>query len=358
MSNNNISDVVDVTIAIESPATDSASFSNLLLIVPQPANVGDEEMSGVVEIKSVKDITVFGYTETDEAYKAVSVAFNQDMRPEKIYLIARMSELESTETVPDCLDRALAKNEWYGFSLVNFSSNTDIEAAAKWAESNGKLFGFTYTSGNCPIDVTAYNNTFAFFAGDLKASQIPDGNKYAAVAYMAKCFSYDPGKETWGLKTLRGVTASNLSTTKVETLKNGNVNFYRSIANKDVTQEGKVGSGEWIDVIRFKEWLINKVQIEVFNYMIKNPKVSFNDAGITGIQNVIESVLAGAQGGGIDEDRYDDEGNLLRGYIITVPKSVDISAADKKNRSLKGISFVARLTGAIHETHIKGTLVY
>lgn len=356
MSNTN--DVVDVTIAIESPATDSASFSNLLLVVPGPANAGTEEMPTVAVIQSAKDLTVFGYNSDDAAYKAASVAFNQDMKPDKVYVIERKVALESNETIADCLDRAMSVNEWYGFALVTYTTAADIEAAAKWAENNSKLFGYTYTAGNNPLDISSYNNTFGFFAGDLKSGEISDGNMYANIAFMAKCFSYDPGSESWDLKTLRGVTASNLTTTKVETLKTSNINFYRTIANKDVTQEGKVGSGEWIDVIRFKEWLINKIQIEVFNYMVKNPKVSYNDAGITGIQNVIQSVLAGAQGTGIDTDRYDENGVVEKGYEVTVPKSANVSATDKKNRKLAGVTFVARLAGAIHETQIKGTLVY
>ncbi len=141
---NNINDVVDVTIAIESPATDSASFSNLLLVVPKPTNAGDEEMNGVIVVQSAKDLTVFGYTSDDAAYKAVAVAFNQDMRPDEIYVIAREKTLEADETIADCLDRAVSVNKWYGFALVSYTTSSDLEAAAKWAEANGKLFGFTF----------------------------------------------------------------------------------------------------------------------------------------------------------------------------------------------------------------------
>lgn len=355
---NNISDIVNVTIAIESPATDSASFSNLLLVIPQPTNASSEDMPTVAVIESAKDLIVYGYTTTDEAYKAATVAFNQDMKPDKVYVIARKNTLDSTETIADCLDRALSVNEWYGVALVSYTTATEIEAAAAWAEANSKLFGFTYTAGTLPIDITPYNNTIAFYAGDIKNSEIPDGNKYAVIAFMSKCFAYNPGSETWGLKTLKGVTSSDLTTTKINTLKNSNVNFYFTVANKDVTFEGKVGSGEWIDVIRFKEWLINKIQIEVFSYMSKSSKVAFNDAGITGIQNVIESILSSAQGTGIDNDRYNDDDEVEKGYTVTVPKSSSISSTDKRNRKLTGVEFTARLTGAIHETQIKGTLVY
>lgn len=356
----NINDVVDVEIAIESPATDSASFSNLLLIVPQPSSVGTEDMSEIAVIHEAKDLTVFGYGSEDEAYKAAVVAFGQDVRPDKVYVIARKKKTaEADETISECLYRAVAVNEWYGFSLVSYTSMLDLEGAAKWAEANNKLFGFTYLTGNCPIEISGYDNTFGFFAGDLNMDSIPDGNTYAAVALMIKCFSYDPGSETWSLKSLRGVKASNLSASKKEQLKDGNINFYRTIANKDVTQEGKVGSGEWIDVIRFREWLLNKIQIEVFNFMVRQPKVAFNDGGIVGIQNVLESVLSKAQEtGGIDGDKYNEDEVLEKGYVVTVPRAANVSKADKQKRRFTGITFEARLAGAIHETKIRGTLVY
>lgn len=357
---NSISDVVDVTIAIEEPATDSNSFSKLLLVVARPKNSGTEDIPNVVSIKKADDLKVYGYDSTEDAYKAANVAFSQDPKPQELFVVARkVGADKENEPIAECLDRAARHNEWYGFSLIGFSSTTDLQAAAEWAEANSRLFGFTYISGSLPIVTSSYTHTFAFYAGSISASEYPDGNTYAAVAYMAKCFGYDPGSETWNLKSLNGVKESLLPAGKVHELKNAKTNFYRNIANKSVTQEGKVGSGEWIDVIRFKDWLLNKIQIEVFDFMTKNGKVAFNDSGITGIQNVLEAVLSAAQRlGGIDEDRYDENENLERGYIVTAPRSSNISAAEKKNRKLTGVSFVARLSGAIHEVAIRGTLIY
>lgn len=356
---NNIDNIVSVTIRIESPVADSASFSSLLLMAAKPSNVGKDEMPDVAVIREPKELAEFGYNTDDDAYAAAMVAFSQNPKPDKVYVVARSAK-DDGESITDCLDRAIAQNEWYGFALAFAASATEIESAAKWAEANNKLFGFSYFTGDCPINVKEYNNTFAFYAGDIvsDSNEIPNGNKYAAIALMATCFGYDPGAETWGLKTLNGVTPSNLTTTKITELTNANVNYYITVANKDVTQNGCVGTGEWIDVIRFKYWLLNKVQIEVFNFMVQNPKITFNDGGITGIQNVIESVLSSKQGDGIDNDQYDKDGNVEKGYEVIVPRAADVSAADKKNRRLTGVTFTARLAGAIHETAIKGTLVY
>ncbi len=354
-----IGDVVDITIEIENPVTDSASFSNILLVAPGPSTAGKMEMPEVIVISAAKDLAVYGYTEEDEAYRAAVVAFMQEPSPDEVYVIARKTKEDGNkETIAECLDRATVEN-WYGFSLVSEDTTaTEIEAAAKWAEENNHLFGFAYTSGRCPINLSTYNRTFGFYAGNV-GDQIPDGNLYAAAAFMAKCFGYTPGTESWGFKTLNGVTASNLSAAEKKTFKDANVNYYHSIANKAITQEGKVGSGEWIDVIRFRDWLINQIQIRVFNFIVKNQKVPYNDSGITGIQNILEAVLSEAQeAGGIDQNRYNEDEELEKGYEVIVPRSSDISTIDKKQRKLTGVSFVARLAGAIHEVAIRGTLVY
>ena len=74
---------------------------------------------------------------------------------------------------------------------------------------------------------------------------------------------------------------------------------------------------------------------------------------------MLEAALSAAQqNNGIDTDRIKSDGEVEKGYTITVPLASEVSASDKKNRKLSGVSFTARLAGAIHETQIKGTLVY
>ncbi len=353
----NMNDFVEVSIAIENPAMSSASFNNLLLVVAKPTKAG-KEMPDVVVISETKELQEYGYTEEDEAYKAAHVALIQEPRPSALYIIARKNDGEDNESITQCLDRAKAASEWYGFSLLSATA-TDINNAAKWAEENTRLFGFTYTVGNCPIKLETYSMTFAFYAGSV-SGELPEENQYAAVALMAKCFGYDPGSETWALKSLNGILPADNLLTPVETeLKNSNVTYYSRVANKFVTNGGKTGIGEWIDVLRFRDWLLNKIQIEVFDYITKNKKIPYNDSGITGIHNILNSILADAQEtGGIDMDRYNGDEVAEKGYEVIVPRSAEISADDKKNRRLPGIKFTARLTGAIHFVGIKGTLVY
>lgn len=349
-----LNDIIDVTISIESPAADGASFNTLLLVVPEPKEAGSEIMGAAVSVRDLKELEEYGYTSEESAYSAALMAFSQDPRPNEVYVTARAEE----ESVEECLNRAVTVSGWYGFVMVGCDDTADIQLAAKWAEANGKLFGYSYTEDETVIDFAGYENTFVMYAG-TGAKEVPEGNKYAAVAFMAACFGYEPGSETWALKTLRGISPAELSASKAKALKEKNVNFYRTVAGRNVTQGGKVGNGEWIDVIRMRQWLLNEIQFKEFAYLAQQPKVPFNDGGITGIQNVLEAVLSGAQkSGGIDEDRYDEDGKIEKGFQVFVPRSSSISAAEKKSRVLTGVTFKARIAGAIHAAVIKGTLTY
>lgn len=362
----NISEIVDVQIEIESPVTSPASFSDLLIIVPKPTNAGDYVMTGVIKVSSANDLLDYGYMESDTAFLAVMTAFAQNPGPTELYVIARETvisdgendeTIETPEAITETLNRAInATGSWYGFALAEIYSAIDHQDAAIWAEANTKLYGFTWTGSECPISVTPYDHTFALYAGDGSETTTAI---YGAIALMAKCFGYDPGSETWGLKSLASVEPTEITTAKRAELEAIPSNYYTAVANKNIVREGKVGSGEWIDIIRFKDWLVNEIQVREYNYLTSVPKVPFNDDGITGVQNVLEGVLQAAQRtGGIDQDRFDEDGNAQPGYTVSVPLAANISKADRKARKLRNVIFTARLAGAIHMIYIRGSLVY
>ena len=80
------------------------------------------------------------------------------------------------------------------------------------------------------------------------------------MAWFCKCFNYEPGSETWALKTLNLIEPAILTGTDMQNMKEQNINYYTTYAGKNVTQGGKTLGGEWIDVIRFRDWLKNDMQ--------------------------------------------------------------------------------------------------
>lgn len=349
----NLSDIVDVTIEIQAPVSNSTSFSNILLVLEEPTDSGKIKLENVNIITKADDLLEFGYDNQSDAYTAATIAYAQEPKPNEMYFTIRKKKSEEIEAQYEELSTTLARASevggWYGIYLVGFETIEEIESAMKWTEANEKLFGFTITKLEEFFVSTPYFRSFSIYSEQ----------RFAGLAWMTKCFGYEAGSETWAMKTLASVSDSKITANERKELKEKNINFYTRYANKNITQEGKTLAGEWIDVIRFRDWLLNKIQINVFNLFAINKKIPYNDAGITAVENqIIAALKEGQRAGGIDEKYYDEEGNEVTGYRTLVPKAASLSETEKSSRKLKNIRFTARLSGAIHLTEMNGTLVY
>lgn len=183
--------------------------------------------------------------------------------------------------------------------------------------------------------------------------------EYADAAVMARCFAIEPGGETWANKKLAAVTADGLTETQYNAATKKNINTFEKFRNVSITQNGKVAAGEWIDVIRFRDWLVEEIRTNVFYLLINNDKIPYTDAGIAMIESVVRKALEdGQDAGGIAPTEYDEDGNTNAGYEIEVPTAADITPNQKASRVLEGIKFTARLTGAIHVVKISGGFTY
>ena len=268
-----------------------------------------------------------------------------------------------TETIPQTMAAVRASDdEFYGIILAS-RDVADILAMAAYVETQEKLFvTATAEAGAIDADVTTdvgyklqeknYYRTAAFYHA-LAATE------YADAAVMARCFAIEPGGETWANKKLAAVTADGLTETQYNAAIKKNLNTFEKFRNVSITQNGKVAAGEWIDVIRFRDWLVEEIRTNVFYLLINNDKIPYTDAGIAMVESVVRKALEdGQDAGGIAPTEYDDDGDTNAGYEIEVPTAADITENQKASRILEGIKFTARLTGAIHVVNIKGGFTY
>lgn len=338
-----IDNLVNVKISISEGVGSSASFSNILLVGNAPESKVVED---VAVYASADEIMEAGWSEDSEVYKAAVVAFMNGA--DKLYVAAKTED----DTLTAILNKANEKDGWYGIALAGFTPE-DNKTVASWAESNGKLFGFTVDCTDEIVNPVPTTYSYAFGIGTRKS----DNNAYLAVAYLAKAMTHQAGSETWAYKTLSGVEYDDFTTVEIAKLKTVGLNYYVMCAGKAITLEGKTTSGEWIDVIRFRDWLLNDMQTRIYNLFIKNAKVPYTDAGIALIQNqIIASLKEGQSVGGIAQTVYDDEGNEIPGFTTSVPTSANVGDANKATRTLAGCTFTARLANAIHIVEIRGTL--
>lgn len=274
-----------------------------------------------------------------------------------------MSVKTVTETIAETM-AAIVKydNDWYGWALADRTPAT-ILAAAAWTESVRKLFGTAIAeAGAYDPDVTTdtgyllyndnYYRTFWFYH-EKAATDFPE------CAVFARCFAVLPGGEAWALKKLAGVTTDPLTETQYIAITKKNGNTFERFRNISITQNGRVAAGEWIDVIRFRDWLQEEITVNVFNLLINRDKVPYTDDGIALIEARIRQALElGQRRGGIAPTEYDEDGNENLGFTIEVPLASSISANQKASRVLTDVKFTARLAGAIHVVEIYGSLTY
>lgn len=255
---------------------------------------------------------------------------------------------------------------WYGINITSRTVADQMNAAA-WAEGQLKLF-ITATA-----DATALATTVTDLIGLVAAKNYfrtavyyhaLAATEYIESAIMSKKFTIQPGGENWANATLGGITADSLSETASVNVRNKNGNTFEPFKDQDavvpvnLTQYGKVGGNEWIDVIRFRDWLADQIKVNVVSAGIDR-RIPFTDTGIRIIKSAMQAALdLGVKRGGIAEASVDAQNNVIPSYTITVPLRSDVPSNDVAQRVLNDMKFTAILAGSINNININGTLAY
>jgi len=158
----------------------------------------------------------------------------------------------------------------------------------------------------------------------------------------------DPGSETWAFKQLSGIPATSLTPTQRTNVLSYEANAYAATAGVSITQLGTVASGEYIDVVRGRDWLKTRLAEDVFELLASLIKVPFTDSGIALVETAIRGVLQEGVNVGLLSDNP--------APAVLVPRAADVSAQNKANRILPDVTFTATLAGAIHKVEIEGTI--
>ncbi|MCQ2559158.1 MAG: DUF3383 domain-containing protein [Clostridia bacterium] len=298
--------------------------------------------------------------EEDPVGRAAAVAFAQSPKPAQIYIAVQQIADGATESLTTTLNRAVQTPGWYMLCPAGLPENQFTDLAA-WTETQYKLLAYPVFSDNTVVDDNYYRSLGIFVktSWGQADSEVPESNLYLHIAYAAKCLNYEPGSETWAFKTLAGGQSAGLASSEIAVLNEANLNCYVQCGGQKITLGGKVRAGEWIDVLRFRDWLQNEMQKEIYNLFLTNPKIPYTDQGIGLVKNRMLAVLQkGQEKGGIAENEYDELDNLLPGYTVTVPLAADLSGTDRASRQLTGCRWQARLAGAIQAVEISGVLGY
>lgn len=271
-------------------------------------------------------------------------------------LLASAENHADAGVAADLADLALVDNDWYGLELTTHSE-AEVNAAAAWVESARKLF--VPSSSDTAIITTAAGGA-TDTAADVKTANYartaviyhPNPRQFAGCRWMGARLWTTPGSETWKFATLKGLDTTKLTATHLTNLRGKNCNFFYEVGGVSFAAEGKVGAGEWIDIVRGIDWLRARIAEGVLQLQVdagaRGSKVPYTDAGIAQMETVVRARL------------QDGETNtfLAPGWTVQTKLARDIATADKVARTLpaSALQFFATAQGAIHGGTIQGSV--
>lgn len=246
---------------------------------------------------------------------------------------------------------AAEDNEWFGLALDS-NSSAEVRAAAAWCETAKKFLGYT-TSDQAhlsPGSVTALGYLMKalgyLWSWGMWRGKIATADSWSVSALLGKELPKTPGASQFAFKTLAGQLPDALSDAQRQAVEGYNLNHYTLLADAGVTYLGKVAAGEWMDVVRDLAALRVDLQYDIAEAQLANDKITFDDEGI-GI--IVAKVRA----------RMDlsVESRILAANpkpTVFAPRAVDVPLADRQARRLTGVTFDARMAGAILGIRLRG----
>lgn len=236
---------------------------------------------------------------------------------------------------PSDITAILANNDaWFAY-CHDFTANADHEIAAAGCAASNKFSGFSFF-GTAPSLGT--DRAFSIYSDDR-----------AECAWLSAMLGKDIGSYNPAYMTLQLTDPDDVTAAKETELREANANQYSTLAGVDITYDGKASNGGWIDTNINALWLESRLQEAVFASLVSNDKLPYDDAGITAIGSTVYSVLQDAENRGVLSPSPK--------FTVTVPLASSVSAVDRSNRILNGITFEAYSGAGINKVKITGTII-
>ena len=297
---------------------------------------------------SLTEMTEDGFLVGDKAYKYAQAAFSQNPRPPQL-VVGKKAALDSYVEAIQELEAAY--NQWL-FLITDAESDADHTAITAYIETTEKFYVLHSADADAPtvtadlgsaLKALGYERTFGIYSSNANIG-VP------AAGWLGRFAPQQLGSTIWLYKPITGITPDNFTTTQLTNLNNKNWNSYTTVEGTPVVfGDNKVFGGEYIDVMLGVQWIITRMRERVWGTLLNSRKVSFDTAGIAKIESDIRSVLAEAT----------DLGILAADFapVITVPNALSLTSAQRNTRILTGVTFEARLAGAIQKVDgIRGTV--
>ena len=290
------------------------------------------------EVAELSEVVTAGFSTDTNVYKACEVIMSQNDRPATVAVCA------TTETATDWLTANNDKGYRQIIPLLAAEGDSTLGDVATTVNTlEGKmLFGTVSNTSELPA-TQSDKVVMVVYGGE---------SKHVNAAVVGATAGLAVGSFTYKNIKLVGVEPEDKSVGEVKAIHDAGAICILKKAGDVVTSEGKTTSGEYIDVVDSKDYIISNITYKAQKLLNDSPKLSFDNIGITQLENVVTNVLADAYGLGI----IATNDNGTPAYSTSFATRAETSAADRADRHYKGGKFTFDLAGAIHNATINGTL--
>lgn len=313
-----------VNITRKTVAVSERGFGTILIL--------DTETDRKFEVLSPEGIEKLG---KGKAYKLAQRLFMQKPQPQEVAIFGKKGSAE------EAFKGVLEVNSDFFFVVCTDNSTEAIKALSNQCQVNNKVYAVTVNDLEVAKALKGVgDNTFVGFHNDPEA--------YLAEG-LAVVMSYKIGGKTAKFKKIQGVDEANISLTDLKELEGKNIFTYVKKLGVLQTTEGKMLSGEYIDIVLGEYWIRFRMEERMQRLAITQDKIPYTNRGIGMLVSVAEQVLNQA---------VDMEIIEAGQYKVDYRKREDVPSNDVALRKYDYIVWTAMLQGAIHSGQISGYLTY
>lgn len=298
-----------------------------------------DEVKEYTECSSIDEVLDAGFAADSKVYKQCEKLFMQNNKPARVGVCAGTGKI--TQTL-----RLLAAQDFRQIIPVfgETGDDTPKELASYVETTDDKLLFLSISDADKLEELGALDRTVGIvYAGE------DIGVEGAVVGASA---GLTVGSFTYKSLLIKGITPDNLTDGQIQAIhKKYGIAIVKK-AGEIVTSEGTVLSGEYADVIDSKDYLIKNIAYKAQKLLNSTPKLSFDNVGISQLENVVTNVLAEAFTMGIIAQKEDGTPD----YETIFATRDECSAGDRAMRTYNGGKFSFGLAGAIHYATINGVI--
>ena len=325
--------VKDIKVNITVAAVAGAIGLGIPLVIQGKA--GDDK--DYQEVSSLTEVVDAGFDPASEIYKACAAIFGQDNQPEKVAIAT------TTEKVADWLTANMIQGFRQIIPILGTDDSTLDELATLVNTTEDKMLFITRKTKDDLPTLQSERVVGVVYGG---VSEYPNAAVVGASAGLTA------GSFTYKNLILRGIEPEALTPTQVEEIHTAGGICILKKAGDIVTSEGKTTDGEYIDIVDSKDYIIRNIVYQGQKLLNDNKKLSFDNVGISQLENVVTGVLADAFANGIIATNEDG----TAAYSTNFATRAEISESDRAARTYNGGRFTFDLAGAIHNATINGTI--